>query len=191
MTAITITPIIPFLPILSYFHLNSHLLVYPYTPFATNLFLLVFAHRHIPYNHQHCLINLLCLHLHCYPLSPYLKLIPNQQLTLLPLSHCIGSGGSKIPFRIDAKLFSFSFNGGWHDSYAIHESSRHVKHTIWVGRKGLELILSCFANIRDRVLGKVPVCKRFRDNNKLLEFCGRSNKAGVFVVIAEYFGGAH
>ena len=32
--------------------------------------------------------------------------------------------------------------------------------------------------------------KRFRDNNKLLEFCGRSNKAGVFVVIAEYFGRA-
>ena len=34
------------------------------------------------------------------------------------------------------------------------------------------------------------MCKRFQDNNKLLEFCGRSNKAGVFVVIAEYFGGA-
>ena len=35
------------------------------------------------------------------------------------------------------------------------------------------------------------MCKRFQDNNKLLEFCGRSNKAGVFVVMAEYFGGAH
>ena len=34
------------------------------------------------------------------------------------------------------------------------------------------------------------MCKRFRDNNKLLEFCGRSNKAGVFVVIVEYFGEA-
>nr|POF21481.1 hypothetical protein CFP56_18520 [Quercus suber] len=34
------------------------------------------------------------------------------------------------------------------------------------------------------------MCKRFWDNNKLLEFCGTSNKAGVFVVIAEYFGGA-
>ena len=34
------------------------------------------------------------------------------------------------------------------------------------------------------------MCKRFRDNNKLLEFCERSNKAGVFVVIAEYFGRA-
>nr|POE83745.1 hypothetical protein CFP56_06069 [Quercus suber] len=34
------------------------------------------------------------------------------------------------------------------------------------------------------------MCKRFRDNNKLLEFCGRLNKAGVFVVIAEYVGGA-
>ena len=34
------------------------------------------------------------------------------------------------------------------------------------------------------------MCKRFRDNDKLLEFCGRSSKAGVFMVIAEYFGGA-
>ena len=34
------------------------------------------------------------------------------------------------------------------------------------------------------------MCKRFRDNNKLSEFCGRSNRPGVFVVIAEYFGGA-
>ena len=34
------------------------------------------------------------------------------------------------------------------------------------------------------------MCKRFWDNNKLMEFCGRLNKAGVFMVIAEYFGGA-
>ena len=55
----------------------------------------------------------------------------------------------------------------------------------------MEWILACFVDIRDWVPGKVPMCKRFRDNNKLLEFCGRSNKAGVFVVIAEYFGGSH
>ena len=58
-------------------------------------------------------------------------------------------GGRKIPFYIDAKFFSFSFNGGRHDLCAIHESSQHVKHTIWVGRKGLEWILSCFVDIRD------------------------------------------
>ena len=74
--------------------------------------------------------------------------------------------------------------------YAIHESSLHVKHTIWVGRKGLEWILSCFVDIRDWVPGKISICKHFQGNNKLLEFCGRSNKAGVFVVIAEYYGGA-
>ena len=99
-------------------------------------------------------------------------------------------GGRKSPFRIDAKLFSFSFNGGRHDSYVVHESSRHVKHTIWVGRKGLEWILSCFADIWDWVPGNVSICKRFWENNKLLEFCGRSNKAGVYVVIAEYYGRA-
>ena len=128
---------IPSLPILFYFHLNSHLLVCPLTPFVIPLSLLVYAHRHTPYYQPLCLINLLCLH----------------------------------------------------DSYAIHESSRHVKHTIWVGRKGLEWILSCFVDIRDWVPGKVSFCKRFRENNKLLEFCGRSNKA-VFVVLAEYYGGA-
>ena len=99
-------------------------------------------------------------------------------------------GGRKSPFRIDAKLFSFSFNGGRHDSYVVHESSRHVKHTIWVGRKGLEWILSYFADIRDWVRGNVSICKRFLENNKLLEFCGRSYRASVFVVIAEYCGGA-
>ena len=112
-------------------------------------------------------------------------------LNLITSPTVLVQGGRKIPFRIDAKLFSFSFNGGRHDLYAIHESSRHVKHTIYVGRKGLEWILACFADIRDWVPGKVPMCKRFQDNNKLLEFCGRSNKAGVFMVIAEYFGGAH
>ena len=90
-------------------------------------------------------------------------------------------GGSKFPFRIDAKFFSFSFKGGRHDSYAIHESSRHVKHAIWVGQKGLEWILSCFADIRDWVPGKVFFCKHLRENNMLLEFCGRSNKVGIFV----------
>ena len=55
----------------------------------------------------------------------------------------------------------------------------------------MEWILSCFADIRDWVLGNVSICKRFWENNKLLEFCGRSNKTGVFVVVAEYFGGAH
>ena len=54
----------------------------------------------------------------------------------------------------------------------------------------MEWILSCFADIHDWVPGKVSICKRFQDNNKLLEFCGRSNKVGVFVVIAEYFGRA-
>ena len=54
----------------------------------------------------------------------------------------------------------------------------------------MEWILSCFADIHDWVPGKVSICKRFRDDNKLLEFCGRSNKVGVFVVIAEYFGRA-
>ena len=36
----------------------------------------------------------------------------------------------------------------------------------------------------------ILLCKRFRENGKLLEFCGRSNKAGLFIVIAVYFGGS-
>lgn len=74
--------------------------------------------------------------------------------------------------------------------YAIHESCRNVKSTIWVGHKGIEWILSCFADIRDWMPGKFSLCKRFRENNKLLEFCSRSNKVGTFVVIAVYHGGA-
>ena len=127
---------------------------------------------------------------------PLLPVISLPKIVTKPVSNLntstslSGHGGRKSPFRIDAKLFSFSFNGGRHDSYAVYESNRHVKHTIWVGRKGLEWILSCFADIRDWVPGNVSICKRFRENNKLLEFCGRSNKAGVFVVIAGCYGGA-
>ena len=32
-------------------------------------------------------------------------------------------------------------------------------------------------------------CKRFKENNKFFEFCGRSNKAGLFVDIVVYYGG--
>ena len=76
---------LPSLLILFYFHLNSHLLVCLHTPFVIPLSLLAYAHRQTPYNHPHCLKYLLCLHLHCYLISPYLKLIPNQFQTLIPL----------------------------------------------------------------------------------------------------------
>ena len=38
--------------------------------------------------------------------------------------------------------------------------------------------------------GHVLLSKRFRENGKLLEFCERSKKASMFVVIAVYFGGS-
>lgn len=66
----------------------------------------------------------------------------------------------------------------------------NVKSSIWVGCRGMEWILSCFADIRDWVLGKDALCKRLRENSKLLEFCGRLNKAVLFVVIVVFNGGA-
>ena len=104
------------------------------------------------------------LQLSTLPFKPFVltpPLLPVISLYLLPLHLLRFRGGTKFPFRIDAKFFSFSFNGGRYDSYAIHESSWHVKHTIWLGRKGLEWILSCFADIRDWVPKKVSICKRF------------------------------
>ena len=58
-----------------------------------------------------------------------------------------------------------------------------------MGHRGLEWIRSCFADIRHWVPGKDLLCKRYRENNKFFEFCGRSNKAGLFVDIAVYYGG--
>ena len=55
----------------------------------------------------------------------------SQNTPLIPQS--LDQGGSKRSFRIDAKLFSFSFDGGRSDSYAIHETRRDVKSPIWVG----------------------------------------------------------
>ena len=101
-----------------------------------------------------------------------------------------GRGGSIGPFRIDSKTFSFSFDGGQADSNAIHECHQNINSSMWMSRKGLEWILACFADIRDWVLGKDFFCKRFKANNKFFEFRGRSNKAGIFVEIAVYYGGA-
>ena len=56
-----------------------------------------------------------------------------------------------------------------------------------MGCKGLEWILSCFADICDWVLGKEFLCKRYRVHNKFFEFRGRSNKADIFVEIAVYY----
>ena len=58
-------------------------------------------------------------------------------------------GGTKRSFHVDAKLFSFSFDGGRCDSYAIHETRRNVKSSIWVGRRGIEWLLTCLEDIRD------------------------------------------
>ena len=38
-------------------------------------------------------------------------------------------------------------------------------------------------------MGKDLLCKRYRENNKFFEFCGRSNKASLFADIAVYYGG--
>ena len=54
----------------------------------------------------------------------------------------------------------------------------------------MKWVLSCFADIRDWVPGKVLLYKHFIENNKFFKFQGRSNKAGIFVDIAVFFGGA-
>ena len=108
----------------------------------------------------------------------------------IPPKPLFSDHGGKRLFRIDAKLFSFSFDRGRSDSYAIHETCRDVKSPIHVGYRGIEWILTCLVDVRDWVLGRAVLCKRFRENRKLIKFCGRSNRAGLFVVIAEYFGGS-
>ena len=49
--------------------------------------------------------------------------------------------GAEKFLSILMQSFSFSFNRGQPDSYAIHECSQHAKHSIWVGHKGFEWIL--------------------------------------------------
>ena len=54
----------------------------------------------------------------------------------------------------------------------------------------MKWVLSCFTDIRDWVPGKDLLYKQYRENNKFFEFWGRSNKAGIFVDIVVFFGGA-
>ena len=118
--------------------------------------------------------------------------LPNKSLlpitTLKPSPQA--NGGCKGSFRVDSKTFSFYFDGGRAEYYAIHESRRNIKNFIWLSRKGLKWILLCFADICDWVPGKVFLCKRYRENNKFFVFRGRSNKAGIFVDIVVFYGGA-
>ena len=120
--------------------------------------------------------------------KPDIPTIETSQ-NILPKPLFSDHGGKRL-FRIDAKLFSFSFDGGRSNLYAIHETRRDVKSCIHVRYRGIEWILTCLADVRDWVPSRVVLCKRFRENRKLIEFCGRSNRAGLFVVIAEYFGGS-
>ena len=62
--------------------------------------------------------------------------------------------------------------------------------SIWLSRKGMKWVLSCFANICDWVPRKDLLYKRYGENNKFFEFRGRSNKAGIFMEIVVFFGGA-
>ena len=64
------------------------------------------------------------------------------------------------------------------------------KFSVWLSRKGMKWVLSCFANICDWVPRKDLLYKRYGENNKFFEFRGRSNKAGIFVEIVVFFGGA-
>ena len=75
----------------------------------------------------------------------------SQNIPPKPLSS--DHGGIKRLFRIDAKLFSLSFDEGRFDSYAIHETRRDVKSCIHVGHRGIEWIITCLADIRDWVPG--------------------------------------
>lgn len=52
--------------------------------------------------------------------------IPSIKTThfIPPLPHSSDHGGSKRSFCIDSTFFSFSFDGGRFDSYALHETCR-------------------------------------------------------------------
>ena len=52
----------------------------------------------------------------------------SQNIPSIPQSS--DHGRSKRSFHINAKLFSFPFDGGWFDLYAIHETRWNVKSSI-------------------------------------------------------------
>ena len=70
-----------------------------------------------------------------------------ETLQNIPPKPLFSNHGGKRLFRIDAKLFSFSFDGGRSNSYAIHETRRDVKSCIHVGYRGIEWILTCLADV--------------------------------------------
>ena len=60
--------------------------------------------------------------------TPLTKKLPPPITALKPSPQ--GKEGSNRSFRIDYKTFSFSFDGGQADSYAIHECCRNIKSSV-------------------------------------------------------------
>ncbi|KAF3944735.1 hypothetical protein CMV_028819 [Castanea mollissima] len=88
------------------------------------------------------------------------------------------------------KSFLLAFGGGRMDSCSITEKRGKHQGSIRVGRLGLDWIIACLVELCQWDFSKKHFFKWFHKYHKILEFCSKSNKGGLFVEISEYHNGA-
>ena len=92
-------------------------------------------------------------------------------------------------FRVGAKTFTLSFDGGWAAPYLIKERRGRFFGSLWLNLFGLKWLLGVIEQIWLKE-DKKGFFQFLRSNYSTLEVSCLMNKGGRFLEVAEYHGGA-
>jgi hypothetical protein len=92
-------------------------------------------------------------------------------------------------FRVGAKTFNLSFDGGRAAPYLIKERRGRFQGSLWLNLLGLKWLLGVMEEVRIKE-NKKGFFQFLRSNYSTLEVSCLMNKGGRFLEIAEYHGGA-
>uniref|UniRef100_A0A2N9IM47 Reverse transcriptase zinc-binding domain-containing protein n=1 Tax=Fagus sylvatica TaxID=28930 RepID=A0A2N9IM47_FAGSY len=99
------------------------------------------------------------------------------------------SGKQSSVFRVGAKTFILSFDGGRAAPYLIKERRGRFQGSLWLNLFGLKWLLGVMEQVRIKE-DKKGFFQFLRSNYSTLEVSCLMNKGGRFLEIAEYHGGA-
>ena len=91
-------------------------------------------------------------------------------------------------FRVGAKTFTLSFDGGWAAPYLIKERRGRFFGSLWLNLFGLKWLLGVIEQIWLKE-DKKGFFQFLRSNYSTLEVSCLMNKGGRFLEVAEYHGG--
>jgi hypothetical protein len=99
------------------------------------------------------------------------------------------SGKKSSVFRLGAKTFTLSFDGGWVAPYQIKEQRGRFQSSLWLKMFGLKWLLGVIEQVRLKD-DKKGFFQFLRSNYSILEVSCLTNKGGRFLEVADYHSGA-